>query len=198
MIEIQVPSQVKGLIFDLDGTLANTMPIHYEAYQKVMDKYGVTFPKDKFYEWAGIPTVQTFEQLRDMFNISGLDPHGATDEKRVYYGELLHKAHIIEPVFDVVRRYYGKLPMAIGTGSSNVMGIRTYESLGINEYIKIIVTINDVAHPKPHPETFLKCAAKMNVHPEDCLVFEDGEKGIEAARSVGMRVIDVRDYVVVE
>lgn len=195
MMKIEVPSEVKGLIFDLDGTLANTMPIHYEAYQKVLDKYGVVFPKDTFHSWAGIPTVQTFEQLKEMFAISDMDPKAATLEKRGNFERKLHLAEVIEPVFNVVKEHYGKLPMSIGTGSSAVMGRKTYETLGIDHYIKILVTIDDVNHPKPHPETFLLCASKMGVDPKDCLVFEDGDNGINAAKSVGMQYIDVRNYV---
>jgi beta-phosphoglucomutase-like phosphatase (HAD superfamily) len=103
-----------------------------------------------------------------------------------------HLIKPIEPVADIVRKYYGKLPMAIGTGGHREAVERTLEVTGMRKYFDIIVTSNDVFQHKPHPETFLQCAKLMKIDPEFIEVFEDGDLGIEAALSAGMKATDVR------
>ena len=107
---------------------------------------------------------------------------------------MVNETKEIEVIANVIRKFYKKLPMAIGTGST-IKGVK--QTLGIikmQHYFNIIITSDDVEYGKPHPETFLKCAELMNVNPKDCIVFEDGELGMQAARSARMMVIDVNDY----
>ena len=101
----------------------------------------------------------------------------------------------IEPVIALVQKYYGKIPMSVGTGGHREAVEKTLEIIGLRKYFDILVTANDVTKFKPHPETFLRCAELMNVAPADCEVFEDGDLGIEAARRAGMIATDVRGVV---
>ena len=105
-----------------------------------------------------------------------------------------HRVTPIDPVTALVQKYYGKLPMSVGTGGHREAVEKTLEIIGIRHYFDIIVTANDVVNHKPHPETFLRCSELMGVAPADCEVFEDGDLGIEAARSAGMIATDVRSW----
>jgi beta-phosphoglucomutase-like phosphatase (HAD superfamily) len=112
----------------------------------------------------------------------------------VEYYKIQHLVKPIQPVADIVRKYHGKLPMAVGTGGHRLAVERTLEITGLRKYFDIIVTANDVNSFKPHPETFLRCAEMMNVDPHFIEVFEDADLGIEAARKAGMMVTDVRSW----
>jgi len=105
-----------------------------------------------------------------------------------------HLVKPIEPVAEIARKYYGKLPMAVGTGGHREAVEQTLIITGLRKYFDIIITANDVDNFKPHPETFLKCAELMNVEPEFCEVFEDGDLGLEAAQMAGMIATDVRSW----
>jgi beta-phosphoglucomutase-like phosphatase (HAD superfamily) len=105
-----------------------------------------------------------------------------------------HNVTPIEPVIALVQKYYGKMPMSVGTGGHREAVEKTLEIIGLRKYFDILVTANDVTKHKPHPETFLRCAELMNVAPAECEVFEDGDLGIEAARRAGMIATDVRGW----
>lgn len=192
--KITIPPSVKGIIFDLDGTLINSMPLHFEAYCHVLSEYGVEYDWETFTGWAGIPSDRTFELIKERFNVNDMDVIQACEEKRRYYAGNVEKATIIEPIFQIAKEYFGRLPMSIGTGSHFEMANKSVKELGLDKYIPILVTYEDVEKPKPYPDTFIKCAELMDVAPEDCIVFEDGVPGIQAAEAAGMQVIDVRDY----
>ena len=108
--------------------------------------------------------------------------------------KIQHLAKPIDPVVEIVKKYHGKLPMAIGTGGNRKAVERTLVLTGLRKYFEIIVTANDVDNFKPHPETFLRCAELMNVDPAHIEVFEDGAQGLEAARMAGMIATDVRTW----
>jgi len=104
----------------------------------------------------------------------------------------------ISVVTDVVRKYHSILPMSIGTGSTKKGAKKTLEVIEMQHFFDVVITADDISNPKPHPETFLKCAEFMNVNPKDCLVFEDGILGIQAAEKAGMQVIDINQFYKIE
>ena len=110
------------------------------------------------------------------------------------FNKFQHLIKPIEPVAEIVRKYYGKLPMAVGSGGHKEAVEKTLEVIGMRKYFDIVITANDVQQYKPHPETFLKCAELMEIDPEFIEVFEDGDLGIEAALSAGMMATDVRSW----
>ncbi len=116
------------------------------------------------------------------------------EEKLTEFNREQHLVKPISPVVDIVKKYYGILPMAVGTGGHREAVEKTLQITGLREYFDIIITANDVKNFKPHPETFLKCASLMNVDPQFIEVFEDGDLGIEAALSAGMYATDVRPW----
>jgi len=181
------------LIFDLDGTLADTMPVHFMAWRNASAKYGIDFTPDLFKQLAGIPLYPTVEKLNQMYG-KAIDPKEMGDMKEAEFEKKMHLTPEIKVVTDLVREYHGKIPMAVGTGGSRRLSQKSLDIIGLSGYFDILVTSEDVTNFKPHPETFLKCAELMGVAPEDCEVFEDGLLGIQAARTAGMMVVDVTEY----
>lgn len=190
---LRINPKVKGLIFDLDGTLADTMPIHYLAWKNAAASYGIDFTAELFMQLAGIPLYPTVEKLNQIFG-KNIDPKEMGDIKEAEFETNMHLTPEIKIVTDLVREYHGKIPMAVGTGGSRRLSLKTLDIIGLQGYFDILITSEDVANFKPHPETFLKCAELMGVAPSDCEVFEDGLLGMQAARTAGMMVVDVTEY----
>lgn len=193
MQEIQIAEGIKGLIFDLDGTIADTMPAHFTAWQKTSARYGIDFTPELFAQLAGIPLYATVKKLNEIFG-KNISPEELGDLKESMFLETLDQTQPIKPVTDIIKKYHGILPMAVGTGGQRSIARQTLEVIGMAQYFNILVSSDDILHPKPHPETFLKCAELMEVAPYQCLVFEDGLPGIRAAENAGMKVIDVKNY----
>lgn len=190
---LSINPNAKALIFDLDGTLADTMPIHYLAWKNAAANFGIDFTVELFKQLAGIPLYPTVEKLNQIF-AKTIDPKEMGDIKEAEFENNMHLTPEIKIVTDLVREYHGKIPMAVGTGGSRRLSLKTLEIIGLKGYFDILVTSEDVANFKPHPETFLKCAEMMGVAPSDCEVFEDGILGLQAAKAAGMMVVDVTEY----
>lgn len=190
---LKVNPKAKALIFDLDGTLADTMPIHYIAWKNAAAKYGIDFTTELFSLLAGIPLYQTVQKLNQLF-AKNINPRELGDIKEAEFEKNMHLTPEIKVVTDLVRAWHGKLPMAVGTGGSRRLSLKTLGIIGLQDYFDILVTSEDVSNFKPHPDTFVKCAELMGVNPIDCEVFEDGVLGIQAAKVAGMMVVDVTQY----
>lgn len=190
---IKIPQQAKGLIFDLDGTIANTMQNHFLSWRKAILPHGIEFNQELFLSLTGMPRFATIEKLNEMFGTT-MNLQETGDIKAAHYKTLAHLTEEIKVVTDVIKKYHTVLPMSIGTGSTKLGAKYTLETIGYDQYFDIVITANDIENPKPHPETFLKCAELMGITPKDCIVFEDGILGITAAKEAGMTVIDVNDY----
>ncbi len=183
----------KGLIFDLDGTLADTMAIHLEAWKKVGRNHGFEYPEELFYELAGTPTRKIVPILNERLNL-GLDVEATVREKEGAFLASIGEVKVIGPVAEIVRKYHGIVPMSLGTGGTRDLASLTVKAIGMERFFVAMVTADDVVRHKPEPDTFLKCAELMEVPPRLCQVFEDGEQGLAAARSAGMIATDVRPY----
>jgi beta-phosphoglucomutase family hydrolase len=192
---IDIPAHVRGLVFDCDGTIADTMPLHYRAWLAATREHGCEFPEALFYEMAGIPTARIAELLNERHKYQLPVEHTARRKEELYL-KLIHEIAPVEPVVQVVRQYAGKLPMAVATGGTRAICTRTLEALDVLRYFVAIVTADDVRHGKPAPDIFLEAARRINVPPGNCCAFEDGELGIQSARAAGMVVIDVRPLLV--
>jgi beta-phosphoglucomutase-like phosphatase (HAD superfamily) len=191
--DLKVNSKAKALIFDLDGTLADTMPIHYIAWKNAATRFGIHFTTELFMQLAGIPLYPTVEKLNHLFG-KNIDPKELGDIKEAEFEKNMHLTPEIKIVTDLVRTWHGKLPMAVGTGGSRRLSLKTLGIIGLQDYFDILVTSEDVSNFKPHPDTFVKCAELMGVNPVDCEVFEDGVLGFQAAKTAGMMVVDVTQY----
>jgi beta-phosphoglucomutase-like phosphatase (HAD superfamily) len=195
LMQYDIKPGIKGLIFDLDGTLVDSMPLHFEGWKKACEKFG-TFMEPEFLKLhTGSPGWLIAAAIIEK---SGLKGSVTVEEiMKVKLEEFLKVQHLIKPVVpvaDIARKYFGRLPMAVGTGGHREAVGRTLEVTGMRKYFDIVVTANDVVQHKPHPETFLRCAELMKVDPRFIEVFEDGDLGIEAALKAGMIATDVRSW----
>ncbi|MFV0522267.1 MAG: HAD family hydrolase [Mangrovibacterium sp.] len=193
MLLNDIPKGIKGFIFDFDGTLCDTMPIHYIAWKNAVSPYGINFTTELFDTLAGIPVYETIEELNLRFG-TRMDAKSVGDKKEAEYAKSMHMVCPIEPVLDVVKHFHGNIPMTVGTGGWRSLTESVLKQCNMMSYFDAIVTSEDVKKHKPHPETFLKCAEIMQIAPKDCLVFEDGILGMQAAEACGMKWIDVRNY----
>jgi beta-phosphoglucomutase family hydrolase len=185
--------QAKGLIFDIDGTICDTMPVHFIAWRQIAAEYGIDFTPELFVEVTGVPAFQTSQYLKKKFN-ADFDELDFTLRKEERYEQNMHKAKPIEPVIKLIRENKGKLPMACGTGGSQYLAWKTLEIAGVKDCFEHVVAAEDVVNHKPFPDTFLKAAELIGVQPSDCVVYEDGELGLQAADRAGMMSVDVTKY----
>ena len=191
---ITIEPHIQGLIFDADGTLIDTMPLHYLAWQKTVEVAGAHFPEKLFYELAGVPSDKIAEILNEKFGYQ-LDPQRtASDKERLFLESYLPKAKAIEPVVAIAKANKGRLPMAVATGGIPPVVQSALQTIGMDSFFDAIVTSEDVANGKPAPDTFLEAARRLKVEPTACIVFEDSDLGLEAAKRAGMTGIDVRPW----
>ena len=191
--ELTINPKAKALIFDLDGTLADTMPVHFLAYKHILIEYGIVFTPELFAKLAGIPAVGTIEKLNEWFGTT-MNAEEVGHFKEREYEKIMHKMKPILPVVELAKKYHGKLPMAVGTGGYKRLAWKTMDILGLDKYFDILVSTEDVSRPKPFPDTFLKCAELLGVEPAVCEVFEDAQLGIQAAGAAGMMSKLVTDF----
>jgi beta-phosphoglucomutase-like phosphatase (HAD superfamily) len=191
--ELAVDPRAQGLIFDIDGTISDTMPIHLIAYQQTASEYGFEISPELFYSMSGIPAYQTSVILKEKFN-KDFDPQEFADKKESNFLKNIHLANPILPVIKIIEEYSGKLPMACGTGGTRFYAMKTLELAGVRSHFEHVVTAEDVENHKPHPDTFLKAAELIGVAPEFCQVFEDSKLGIQAAEAAGMIATDILPY----
>lgn len=192
--ELTVDPRAKGLIFDIDGTISDTMSIHLLAYQETAAEYGFEITPEIFYSMGGMPAYQTSVRLREKFQID-FDPQEFADKKESYFLKNIHLAKPIHPVVDIIKEYSGKLPMACGTGGTRFYALKTLDLAGVLPHFEHVVTAEDVVNHKPHPDTFLKAAELIGVAPEYCQVFEDSKLGIQAALTAGMMATDITPFI---
>ncbi len=190
-MKLDVPSrQFGGYIFDCDGTIADTMPLHYRAWSQALGEEGASFPEDLFYEWGGKPTSVIIAQLNERFGFK-LEVEPTLRRKEGYYQKMLHEVLPIEPVLEIAKRMQGVAPMAIASGGYRQLVEGTLDALGIMDMFDAIVCAEDYENGKPAPDPFLVAAKRIGIAPEDCLVFEDSPTGIEAAKAAGMMYVFV-------
>ena len=182
----------EGLIFDCDGTIVDTMPIHYAAWCSTTAKHGLVFSEERFYALGG---VSPFEVLRMLSEEQGveIDSNAVTYQKEAKYMELIGNAKEIPEVMQIVRNNHGKLPMAVASGGTHETVEGILQQCGIRHYFDAIVTSQDVDNPKPAPDTFLEAARRINVAPEKCRAYEDADMGMKAILAAGMEAVDVRE-----
>jgi beta-phosphoglucomutase-like phosphatase (HAD superfamily) len=185
---------VKALIFDCDGTLADTMPLHWQAWQLVAARRGFDFPKERFLTLSGMPTRDILKLL-SLEQGLGLDHLVVAKEKEAEYLPLLQQVEPINSVIAIARAHYGRLPMAVASSGSRRIIELVLERLGIRGLFAVMVTSEDIARQKPAPDIFLEAARRLKVASEHCCAYEDSELGLQAIRAAGMQAVDVRRLV---
>jgi beta-phosphoglucomutase family hydrolase len=181
-----------GLLFDFDGTLADTMGAHLDSWNKALKIYDLTLSREQHLAWAGRPTREIVQLLNEL-HVTNMTYEAIAKEKEKHYLSSLGHVKEIVPVAEIVRHYHRRIPMAIVTGSRRKWVELTMKQLALTPYFDTLVCAEDYVNGKPAPDCFLKAAQLLNVAPENCLVFEDGELGIQAAKAAKMVCLRVTE-----
>ncbi len=194
-MQLRIPDgDFEGMIFDLDGTLIDSMPLHFLAWDRTMRLFGLRhqLDEDYFYDLGGVPTRRVAELFGERYGLS-LDADAVVDLKERFYLELLPNVQVIAPVVEAARAAAGRHPISIATGGAPDVVFPALEFVGLRSLFRVVVTPHDVApgRGKPAPDMFLLAAERMGVAAERCLVFEDAEPGLVAAQAAGMATVRV-------
>ncbi len=186
------PREFDGYIFDLDGTLIDSMPLHYRAWDEAMRRAGLPhhLDEDFFYSLAGVPARGVTAQFARRYGRRFGD-ECILREKEALFARLQADVRLIRPTVEFARRVAATHPVAIASGGPRRVVRQSLKISGLKPLFRIVVTADDVAHGKPAPDMFLLAARRMKVAPERCLVFEDAEPGIAAAKAAGMQWVRV-------
>lgn len=187
------PARAGAIIFDCDGTLADTMPVHYEAWIGVLERLDLRMSEDRFYALGGWPTRKVIELLAREADRS-IDLDSIAQEKEGVFERMLDRVTGIGPVVEVVHRYRGVKPIAVATGAVRPILDRILGHIGLTGVFQALVCAEDVPRHKPAPDVFLEAARRLGAPPGECLVYEDTDPGVQAAIAAGMAVVDVRDF----
>ena len=191
------PGHFAGYIFDCDGTLVDTMPLHFRAWNKAMQLAGLQgeLSEELFYSLGGMPTRKVAQMMAKHYGLT-INVDRVFHQKEELFLEMKTEMKVIKPVVDFARSVQGHAPMSVASGGPKPVVKKTLELMGIDSLFPVVVTPEDVAHGKPSPDMFLLAARLMGVPPEQCLVFEDAEPGFQAARAAGMEHVVVSSRVV--
>jgi HAD superfamily hydrolase (TIGR01509 family) len=181
----------EALIFDCDGTLADTMPAHYQAWLKILQPHGLPFPEERFYALGGVPTKEIARMLVTEAGLA-IDPLVLARKKEQAFVDKIAEVLPIEKVVAVARERRGAVPMAVASGGYRRVVEMILRQIGVLDWFSAVVTAEDTTRHKPEPEVFLEAARRLGVASGICTVYEDTDLGIEAARRAGMRWVDVR------
>jgi beta-phosphoglucomutase-like phosphatase (HAD superfamily) len=185
----------RGIIFDCDGTLADTMPLHWRAWQVIAKRHGFSLPEERFYSLGGVPSRDILRVLSTEQGVP-LDPLAVAREKEAVYLPLIAQVEPINTVVGVARENYGKIPLAVASGGTKSIIEQVLEHLGIRDLFQAIVTSEDIVNQKPAPDILLEAARRLGVPPQFCRAYEDTDLGMKAIRAAGMEAVDVRKLLV--
>ena len=188
---MKLPQHIKGLIFDCDGTLADTMPLHWRAWQMVTQRHNLHFPEDRFYATGGIPSRDILKLLATEQGRS-LDHLAVAHEKEEAYLPLLPLVEPVHAVLEIAKANHGNIPMAVASGGTQKTIGLVLDHLKIRHLFDAIVTSEMVKNQKPAPDIFLEAARRIGVDPKFCRAYEDTDLGLQAIHAAGMEAVDVR------
>ena len=191
---MKLPAHIKGLVFDCDGTLADTMPLHWRVWQVITAKYKLHFSEDRFYALGGVPSRDILKMLAKEQGVT-LDHIEAAHEKENAYLPLMADVEPIHAVVEIAKANFGKIPMAVASGGTEPIIVQVREHLKIRQLFGAVVTSEMVKHQKPAPDIFLEAARRIGVEPRHCRAYEDTDLGLTAIRAAGMEAVDVRTMI---
>ncbi len=193
MNNISILPGIKGLIFDCDGTLVDSMPLHVLAWKAAVKKFGAVYDQDFFYSCKGMKEKDIVPLYNAKHN-TNLDPEQVVEAKHEFFSQNISQLKRIDIVANIALKYKGILPMAVVSGGTRENVLAELKATDLNSLFEIILTSNDSFASKPAPDLFLEAAKLMGVVPQFCQVFEDADLGIEAAINAKMQFTDVRKY----
>jgi HAD superfamily hydrolase (TIGR01509 family) len=181
----------KAYLFDCDGTIVDSMPLHYVAWTKALAEYGCTdFTEEFFYSLGGYPIPAVVEKINQRDGSSIPIPAFMVRYDELYFS-LLPELKAIPEVLEEIHRTHGDIPFAVVSGSIRDSVVKSLTAIGILDLFETLVCAGDYEHGKPAPDPFLMAARRLNVAPQDCLVFEDAEAGIQSAKAAGMACVRI-------
>ncbi|WP_437595552.1 HAD family hydrolase [Sorangium sp. So ce590] len=173
-------------LFDCDGTIADSMPVHHRAWLEALAPHGCELTSEDFYGWAGMPTDQIVDLLNRKYGLRMPLAEISAAKEEAYY-RLMPTVRGVPEVVSALRDAPPRTKRAVVSGSPRASVEKTLEFLGLRGYIDVVVAAEDYARGKPAPDPFLEAAKRLGVEPAQCLVFEDAVLGIESARAAGMQ-----------
>ncbi|KJH73626.1 HAD family hydrolase [Aliterella atlantica] len=180
-----------ALIFDCDGTLADTLPVHFQTWLASLQAVGADISRNWYYQYCGTSAQEMLQILKVEFGYQ-FDLEEVAQARQKHYQSLLNTVKEVQAVAEIVRNHYQKVPMAVASGGEKVVLEVTLNNIGLRDYFDVVVSIDDVEKGKPEPDIFLLASQRLGIAPQDCIVYEDSDGGLEAARRAKMRSIDVR------
>jgi len=182
---------IQALIFDCDGTLADSMPLHWRAWKQVTQHHGIHFAEERFYSLGGVPARDIVKLLSEEQG-RPLDYVAVAREKEAAFEQMIPQIRPVEQIAKIARESRGKLRMAVASGGTRRVITQTLHHLGMEDLFQAVVVSDDVARQKPAPDIFLEAARRLGVAPENCRAYEDTDLGLSAIRAAGMEAVDVR------
>jgi beta-phosphoglucomutase family hydrolase len=180
----------QAYLFDCDGTIVDSMPLHYIAWKTALGEWGAEYPEDLFYQWGGKPIREIVAELNRMQGLSMPVEEVAHRKEGLYY-ELLPKLTAVPEVLEQIRAQHGRIPFAVVSGSTRESVVKSLEITRLLDKFDVLVCAGEYRNAKPAPDPFLLAAEKLGVAPKKCLVFEDTDLGIEAATAAGMQSVRI-------
>ena len=190
-MQLEIPAgPFRAYIFDCDGTVVDSMPLHYRAWKAALAEWNCDFPEDLFYSWGGKPVRNIIADLNQIYSLTmPIDPLAI--RKEALYLAQLPSLKAIPEVVEHITAQHGRIPLAVASGSRKDSVVGSLTTVGLLDKFETIVSAGDYIHPKPAPDCFLLAAERLGVPPKDCLVFEDTQLGIQAATAAGMASVMV-------
>lgn len=190
-MQLEIPTgPFRAYIFDCDGTVVDSMPLHYRAWKAALAEWSCDFPEDLFYSWGGKPVRNIIADLNQIYSLS-MPVDSLAIRKEALYLAQLPSLKAIPEVVEHITAQHGRIPFAIASGSRKDSVTGSLTTVGLIHKFDTIVSAGDYVRPKPAPDCFLLAAERLGVAPKDCLVFEDTELGIQAATAAGMASVMV-------
>jgi HAD superfamily hydrolase (TIGR01509 family) len=190
-MKLKIPAgEFRAYLFDCDGTIADSMPLHYLAWKKALGEWNCDLDEERFYAWGGIPPVEIIAMLNRMHGLTMPVVEVAALKENLYF-ELLPQLEPVAEVLEHIDAMHRRIPFAVVSGSSRESVVNSLTAIGLLDRFDLIVGSEDYARSKPAPDAFLTAAEKLGVAPKDCLVFEDTSLGIQAATAAGMQSVRV-------
>lgn len=183
-------SNFRAYLFDCDGTIVDSMPLHYIAWKATLTEWNCTFDEELFYAWGGKPTDEIVATLNAMNGLE-MPVLDVTHRKEQMYFTLLPQLSAIAEVVEHIDAQHGRIPFAVVSGGSRDSITRSLTTVNLIHKFDTIVGAEDYLRSKPAPDAFLVAAERLGVAPEDCLVFEDTDLGLQAATAAGMASVRV-------
>lgn len=194
---IIVPANIKGLIFDCDGTLVDSMLLHRDAWEAALNTFGARYDEEFFMSTRGMKETDIVDDYNLRFGMN-LRPADVAAEKHRIFMQHIEEVKPIVVVTEIAQRFSGQLPMAVVSGSVRQIVMKELQVIGIAHLFKHILTGDDPFPQKPAPDLFLEAARLMGVDARNCQVFEDGDLGLEGACRAGMLATDIRPLLGIE